>query len=241
MLRLFLALSPSLSERAAPGLDGGDKDLGVIRSYLVSDPIPWKPPLALLQQFLQGALVVVTRQLEVFECLLEPLRGHRMRDAKTGIDVDSPEHRLQDISEQRGSSPAAGLFLALAEPDVAPQIQRLSDPREPGFADNAGPQLRQFALRRVGVPVVEVIADDEIQHRVPQEFQPLVGLSSAAAAFVAEGTVLQREIQQMPISETKIEFALEISEQRISLTVDLWGAVLLQRNVRFSGHRTCAR
>lgn len=53
LLRLFLALAPSLSERPSPGVDGGNKHLGVIWAYLVSDPIPWKPALALLQQLLQ--------------------------------------------------------------------------------------------------------------------------------------------------------------------------------------------
>lgn len=238
---LFLTLPPPLAQCSATGFDGGDKDLGMIRSFLISDPVSGKAAFALLQQFLKRTLVVIARQLQVLEHLLEPPRGDGVRHTKTGIDVDGAEDCLEHIGQEGRSVAAAGLLLSLAQANVPPEVQSLADPRQPRLADDAGAQLRQFTFGSLRVAIVQMVAHDQVQDRITEQFQALVGLSPTAVAFVAEGTMLQSEIQQRAIPESQVKLPLELGEESFSLRIDLWRCFLRQRDVLFSSHCTCAR
>src|SRR3972149_5886718 len=57
-----------------------------------------------------------------------------------------------------------------------------------------------------------MVEDDEFQARVPEQFQTLVALPPAAPALVAEGPMLQCEIQERAVPEANVEPAFQHRE-----------------------------
>src|SRR2546428_4207405 len=117
--------------------------------------------------------------------------------------------------------PPAGLLLPLAEQNIASQIQRLGDARQPGLADDASPQLGEFALRGIRMAVVQMVAHDQTQDRVAQQLQPLVTLA-AAAAPAALRPMLQRHTEQPAVAQPPVELALQLPELRPPGRVARW-------------------
>ena len=191
----------------------------MVRTFLAADPVPGDATFPLLQQFLQRALVVLTRQLELVERILQQTRGHGVDHAEAGVDIDRAEHRLQHIGQQRRPVPPAGFFLPLAEQNVASQVQGLGDAHQPGFADDPGPEFGQFALRRIRITMVQVVAYHQAQDRVAEQFQALVALA-AAAPPMAVGSVLQGEVEQPAVAQPHVELAFQLGQLCFSVGID---------------------
>ena len=58
-----------------------------------------------------------------------------------------------------------------------------------------------FAERRI--VAVQFLGDDEAEHRVPEEFEPLVRFDLAVRGLVQVGAVVQRLLQHLRIVEAK--------------------------------------
>jgi hypothetical protein len=102
-----------------------------------------------------------------------------VRHAESGIDVNRAEHGLQDVGEQGRSVPAPCFLLPFAQQDIASQPQCARDACQPGLADDSRPQLREVAFGGIRVLVIEVIAHDQAQDGISQEFQSFVVLLMA--------------------------------------------------------------
>ena len=181
-----------------------------------ADAVAGQPALPLLEQFLERALVVFGRLLHLIEGILEEPRRHRVRHAEPRVNVHRAEHGFHDVGEHRGTDPPPGFFLTLPEEDVAAEIQPLRDTRQVRLADDAGAQFGQFALWRIRVSLVQMVADDEVQHGIPQQLKPLVALAPTAPAFLAEGAVLQGEVQQGLVPQAHVELLLQGRQLRFA-------------------------
>src|SRR2546430_8263929 len=109
--------------------------------------------------------------------------------------------------------------LPLAEQNVASQVQGLGDARQPGFADDAGPEFSQFALRRIRITMVQMVAYHQTQDRVAEQFQALVALA-AAAPPMAERSVLQGEVEQPAVTQPHVELAFQLGQLCFSVGID---------------------
>ena len=97
--------------------------------------------------------------------------------------------RLDRVGEDRGLVAAAGALLAAAEQEVLAEAERAGHVGERAHVDDGGAQLGQLALGQVGVVAVQRVGDDEAEHRVAEELQPLV--VGQAAVLVGVGAVRQ--------------------------------------------------
>ena len=113
---------------------------------------------------------------------------------EAAVEVDRAEQRLEGVGQDRGLVAAAGALLAAAEPDVAAEVELAAHLGQRAHVDHRGAQLGQLALGQVGVVAVERVGDDQAEHGVAEELQPLVGRQ--AAVLVGVGAVGQRPLQQ---------------------------------------------
>ena len=93
---------------------------------------------------------------------------------QTRIEVDGREKRLQRIGEQRRLGPSAAHLLALAEHQVAAQVQTQRHFVEMVRADQTGLELGEAALGQRGETVDQQFARQEPEDRVAQELELLV-------------------------------------------------------------------
>jgi hypothetical protein len=121
----------------------------------------------------------------------------RRRTGQPAAEVDRADQRLEGVGEDGVLLPAARDLLTAtqqkvrADPAVA---QPPSDPGQRGHVHDRGTQLGQLALGEVRLAAVQLIGDDQAEHRVAQELQALVGRQ--AAVLVGEGPVGQRQPEQ---------------------------------------------
>ena len=116
---------------------------------------------------------------------------------QAAAQVHRADQRLERVGEDRVLLAAAGGLLAAAQQQVradAALAQPPGDPGQRGHVDHGGTQLGQLALGEVGLAAVELVGDDQPEHRVAQELQALVGRQ--AAVLVREGPVGQRQPEQ---------------------------------------------
>jgi len=60
-----------------------------------------------------------------------------------------------------------------------------------------------------------MVADHEVEHRVPEKFQAFVVVAVTAPAFRGRRSVDQRQVQQGAIAEADAELGLELDEHRL--------------------------
>src|SRR5207247_9170197 len=83
----------------------------------------------------------------------------------------------------------------------------------------AGPEFSQFALRRIRITMVQVVAYHQTQDRVAEQFQALVALA-AAAPPMAERSVLQGEVEQPAVAQPHVELAFQLGQLCFSVGID---------------------
>jgi hypothetical protein len=90
-------------------------------------------------------------------------------------EVDGADQGFDGVGQDRVLLPPAGGPLPAAEQDVVAEPELPGDRRERLLGDGRGPHARKVALGDVRVGAVEVLGDDDAEHRVPEELQALVG------------------------------------------------------------------
>ena len=117
------------------------------------------------------------------------------RPVEAAAEVDGADHGLDGVGEDRGLVAAAGGLLAAAELDVLAEADAAADLGQRAGVDDRGAQLGQPALGEVGVGAVERLGDDDAEHGVAEELQPLVGRQAAVLVgvrAVGQGALEQR-------------------------------------------------
>ena len=114
---------------------------------------------------------------------------------EAGVEVNRPEQGLEGIGQDRRLAPAAGLLLARAEAARASPTPSAEAMLARGWSWLTT-EIRTLVISpslRVGGGV-EVGGDDELQHRVAQELEALVGAVGSRWAAMGEGPP-----QQVPV------------------------------------------
>src|SRR6478609_9501658 len=175
LLGNLLGATGAGAEHVAPHGDLGLEPLGVLRAVLGDAVLGCAQGVAggdLLQAGLpvqagpQGGRLGQQRVDEVVHELAGGLDARRL--------VDRADDRLDGVGEDRVLVPPTGRLLAAAEEDVVAQAERATDVGERPHVDHGGPQLGELALAGVRVRVVQGGRDDQPEHRVAEELQPLV-------------------------------------------------------------------
>ena len=159
-----------------------------------------RQPLA-LQIFLQQRFGVLALRLHIdcFQIGNIQFQHSLLRVAETGIQQDRAEQRFQRIRQYRRAAETAALQLALAQPQMAAEIELLRKQGERLFPDQAGAQARQIALAQLRIIAVQVFGNHAAEHAVAQKFH----------AFVVFGRIAsmgQCALQQLRLPEHMAEF-----------------------------------
>ena len=85
---------------------------------------------------------------------------------------------------------AAAALLPLAQHQEITQMQALRHLMQTVLAYQRGADAGQLALRQVGMLAIEIIRRNKTQHRIAQEFQPLVAADALRAVLIGVGAVI---------------------------------------------------
>ena len=113
--------------------------------------------------------------------------GRRRRSARGWLEAVLEVERAQAGLDERGEDVAVrgeaqqliGVDRAGVAGEELPQPHALADDRAALARDDVRADLREPALRLVGEAIVELLGDREPEDAVPEELQPLVGVSPA--------------------------------------------------------------
>ena len=147
LLRLLLRSADRAAVRTAGQRQRHLEPLVVVGPFLGDHLVDGRRLPERLGALLQARLVVQAGVLiDGLDAVFEQPRRDGGDDVEPRVDVDRPHQRLQRVREDRRARAAAGPFLALAEQDVAPEIDRQRDLRQGALADQRGPRARQIAF-----------------------------------------------------------------------------------------------
>src|SRR5215208_4558176 len=235
--RVLLGLLLGAALAAAVGGAGhrhrGREPLGVVGALLL-DGVGGHPAQAGGGQLLERGLVVEGRPppRRLHHPVLEQPAHQGGRPGEALVEVDGPEHGLEGVGQDRGLVPAAGQLLAPAQPHGVADAQLAGHLGEHVHVDRGRPQLGQLALGQVGEGAVDDVGDDQAEHGVAEELEPLVG--GQAAVLVGEGAVREGPDVQLLAAEADAEGLLD----RLPLSRPQRPDV--HRSTRSSGRRRAA-
>ena len=155
-------------------------------------------------------------------------------------EVDGADHGLDGVGEDRRLVAAAGGLLAAAELDVLAEPDAAADLGQRAGVDDRGAQLGQPALGEVGVGEVEGLGDDDAEHGVTEELQPLVGRQPTV--LVGVRAVGQGALEQLGVQDGFPEGCAELARSRSAVGADRGRsedlATVRARAVLAAGRRT---
>jgi hypothetical protein len=195
LLRLLLAAAGAGAVRDASDAGGSSEGLLVIGAGLRDQVLGDTEPLGrgeLLETGLPVQAGTEVRGLldERVEQAVHQFGGR----VEALIEIDRADHRFKGVGEDGRLVPATRALFTPAEPDEGAEFQTATDLRQRTRIDHRGPQLGQLAFGQVGVGRVQRVRDDEAEHGVPEELQPLVRRQTAVLVRVR--TVGQRTHQK---------------------------------------------
>ncbi len=127
------------------------------------------------------------------------------RTGPTPIQVDGADQRFHGVGENRRLLPTSGLILAFAEQKGVADIELGRQLGQGGRVDHRSPHFGQLSLRHLGIGPVQVVGDDQAEHGVTEELQPLVRAGSGILG--APGPVGQRPGEQVGVADSPPEAA----------------------------------
>ena len=112
----------------------------------------------------------------------------------------APISASQTSREDRRLLAPAAARLAQPHHDMRPDVPFLRDRRAGLAPHQLGEPHRQFALGRLRIGLVEHFGDDDAEHAVAEELEPLIGMPAPARARRRRGDMGQRARQQGRVS-----------------------------------------
>ena len=138
----------------------------------------------LLRDLLQAPLVVLV--LRGLRQRAVPVQVVVVRRVVTGVEEDRAEERLERVGEQRFQAASAPARDALAEVQVAAEVELLRELRKRVGVDHRRPRLGQLAFARSGVVLVQILGGDELQDGIAQVLESLVVARRQVRALIGE-------------------------------------------------------
>ena len=165
-----------------------------------------------LEHLLELALgVLEVRQLaELAEGAAELARDQVAGGFVAGVQEHRAEHGLERIGQRRAADAPAGGLLAAAEDQEIADLEPASLLRERGAVHELRPCLGERAFAVPRETLVKLVGEDELQHGVAEELQPLVVvLQVPDAGLVRQRRMREREDQQLSVAERVTQRGLE--------------------------------
>src|SRR3954466_8264869 len=183
--------------RGAGEDDGSGESLGVVGAGVL-DQVARGTESPGSAQFLEAGLPVQAGAAggRFGQQRVEQAVHERSGRVQATTEVHRPDQRLEGVGEGRVLLPAAGRLLPTAQEQVwadAAVAEPARDLGERRHVDHRRPQFGQLALGEVRLAAVELVGDDQAEHRVAQELQTLVGRQSAVLVGVGPGGERQPE------------------------------------------------
>ena len=123
------------------------------------------------------------------------------------VEVDGGDHGLHRVGEDRRLVAAAGRVLALAEQQARAEPELGRDLGEHLGVDDRGAQLGELAFGQLGVLGEHVVGDDDPEHGVAEELEPLV--RHVLGVLGAARPVRERPSDQLGVAELEPENGVE--------------------------------
>jgi hypothetical protein len=191
--------------------DGGEEELGVVGA-VVDDLVAGRGLQHPGGELLEARLVVLAARpgCRLGDAIEQEVEHEGGGGAGPGHDVDDAEHGLEGVGEDRRLLPPAGAVLALAEQ------QRLTEPELDGHLRQGGgrhdrrPDLGERPFGQLGVGAEQVVGDDDAEHGVAEELEPLV--RRPAGVLGAPRPVHQRRSQQRGVVDGTAEPLVQLLE-----------------------------
>ena len=127
---------------------------------------------------------------------------------QAAVEEGGADQRLEGVGQDRCAQGAAAARLALAEAQRLGQAELERGPVQAVLAHQMGADAGEVALVGAAEAVEEEARDDQAQHRVAEELEPLVVVG-------AEAAVGQRALQERRIAEAVADALLERDERRV--------------------------
>lgn len=190
LLRLLLAAAGAGAVRDASDAGGSSEGLLVVRAGLRDQVLGDAEPFG-RGEFLEAGLPVQagTEVGGLLDQRVEQAVHQFGGRVEALVEIDRADHRFEGVGEDGRLVPAARALFTAAEPDEGAEFEPAAHLRQRTRVDHRGPQLGQLAFGQVGVGAVQRVRDDEAEHGVPEELQPLVRRQTAV--LVRVGTVGQ--------------------------------------------------
>src|SRR6185295_5144258 len=174
----------ALGRRTVGDLDRDAEFRIVVRPGALDLAIGGRRQAAALRPFLQHGLRVAQRTRRLEHALapesLDQLRGCRI----AAVDEHRADQRLAGIRQSGGAPPPARVRLRIAKFQCGAEVDRARDIGAGVAAHQVREAPREIAFVPFGKRAIEHVGNDETEHVVAQEFQPLI---AAAAALTRRG------------------------------------------------------
>src|SRR5919106_2999751 len=195
-LGLLLAAAPPDSVDGSTDDGRRGEDLGVVGS-LFGDAIVGHAEHALGGEFLQRRLPVQAGAQHGRgrdQVVHQPV-DERRRGIQAAVQIDGADQSLDRVGQDRGLVTATRGFLTPAQVHVRAQLESSPYLGEGAHVDDSRPQLGELTLGQVRVAMKEGVGDDEPEHGVTAELQPLV--RRQPAVLVGVRAMGQRAFEQL--------------------------------------------
>ena len=106
---------------------------------------------------------------------------HRARRIEAAVQKHRAENSFERVGENGRAIGATALQLSFTQLDFAPQSERSRDPRQRVLIDERRADARQITFGQRTKALEQRNADDAVEHRIADEFEPfVVGYADAA-------------------------------------------------------------
>ena len=142
-------------------------------------------------------------ELQIEHADLDALIDQSTEIGAPSVQIHRTDHGFQGIGQDGGSLAAAGFQFTLTQTQHVGQLQLQRQRLQGVLFDEVGTHARQVAFGQLAQLRIQQVGHRQVEHRVPQEFQPLVVIGTEAA--VRGG--LQ---QQRPLAKSVAQAGLQV-------------------------------
>ena len=132
----------------------------------------------------------------------------RLGGGEAAVEIDRADQRLADVGEDCRPRAAAGIGFRGAEPDRRAEIDGARDLGAGLLAHQIGQAARQLALVGLRKSAKQHVGNDEAEHVIAKELEPLVAAGAVARAL-ERGDVRERAVEQRRVGEPIADALLE--------------------------------